>query len=251
MRVLGGLTTGLRLAAASRSIVSEGTSPHLRGVVFDMDGTLTVPNLDFGEMYSRCGVDPKADILIEVAKMPPAEAAAARRIIDDMEAEAAQTLELMSGAASFAKWIQRRSLPVALVTRNSDATLSHFVSRIWGPAGLPSFSPALSRDGELGGGLPALPAKPHPAALIAIAERWGLESSMDCILMVGDSPSNDVAFGKAAGTRTALLDTGRRFYELGNSMDETSPDYCVENLNDLIPLLENDFDTTSPAVPLS
>ena len=28
--------------------------------------------------------------------------------------------------------------------------------------------------------------------------------------MVGDSPSNDVAFGRAAGARTALLDSGRR-----------------------------------------
>ena len=29
---------------------------RLRGVVFDMDGTLTVPNLDFTEMYRRCNV---------------------------------------------------------------------------------------------------------------------------------------------------------------------------------------------------
>jgi len=28
----------------------------LRGVVFDMDGTLTVPNLDFAEMYRRAGL---------------------------------------------------------------------------------------------------------------------------------------------------------------------------------------------------
>ena len=36
----------------------------LRGVVFDMDGTLTVPNLDFDEMYRRAGlVMGKDDIL--------------------------------------------------------------------------------------------------------------------------------------------------------------------------------------------
>eukprot|EP01043_Picozoa_sp_COSAG02_P055328 COSAG02_NODE_6400_length_3599_cov_1.894571_2_plen_217_part_00 len=44
---------------------------------------------------------------------------------------------------------------------------------------------------------------------------------------VGDSPSNDVAFGRAAGTKTALLDTGRRLQEGGNTQD---PDIIVENL---------------------
>lgn len=44
---------------------------------------------------------------------------------------------------------------------------------------------------------------------------------------VGDSPSNDVAFGRAAGTKTALLDTGRRLQEGGNTQD---PDMIVDNL---------------------
>ena len=33
--------------------------------------------------------------------------------------------------------------------------------------------------------------------------------------MVGDSPANDVGFGRAAGVSTALLDTGRRVREGG------------------------------------
>jgi hypothetical protein len=37
--------------------------PTLRGVVLDMDGTLTIPNLNFSEMYDRCGIDAKDDIL--------------------------------------------------------------------------------------------------------------------------------------------------------------------------------------------
>ena len=37
--------------------MSTASRPALRGVVFDMDGTLTKPNLDFTEMYRRCGVD--------------------------------------------------------------------------------------------------------------------------------------------------------------------------------------------------
>ena len=42
------------LAAVSRSSgMATASRPVLRGVIFDMDGTLTKPNLDFTEMYRR------------------------------------------------------------------------------------------------------------------------------------------------------------------------------------------------------
>ena len=77
--------------------------PLLRGVVFDMDGTLTNPNLDFGVMYKRCGVDRSQDILEAIAQMPAADAAlldtsemtieqaadAARRIVEAARARQA------------------------------------------------------------------------------------------------------------------------------------------------------------------
>ena len=33
--------------------MAKASRPVLRGVIFDMDGTLTKPNLDFTEMYRR------------------------------------------------------------------------------------------------------------------------------------------------------------------------------------------------------
>ena len=35
--------------------MATASRPVLRGVIFDMDGTLTKPNLDFTEMYRRVG----------------------------------------------------------------------------------------------------------------------------------------------------------------------------------------------------
>ena len=57
---------------------------------------------------------------------------------------------------------------------------------------LAPFAPAISRDDEL-------PAKPDPAAFARIASAWGAAAPSGELLMVGDSPANDVAFGKAAG----------------------------------------------------
>ena len=72
--------------------MATASRPVLRGVIFDMDGTLTVPNLDFAEMYRRCGVDRSQDILVAIAGMPPQQRAAAQAVIDEMEAEGRRTL---------------------------------------------------------------------------------------------------------------------------------------------------------------
>ena len=184
--------------------------PVLTGVVFDMDGTLTIPNLDFAKMYERCGVCISDDLLAEVAAMPEESRRAATSVIEDMEAEGRRTLALAPGAVELAQWLGAHGVPTALVTRNTAATVDALAVDLWAPAGLPPFSRTVSRDSD-----PGLPAKPHPAALNAIAAGWGRSLPAPGLLMVGDSPANDVAFGRAAGVATALVDSGRRFAEGG------------------------------------
>eukprot|EP00930_Biecheleria_cincta_P100407 TRINITY_DN92045_c0_g1_i1.p1 TRINITY_DN92045_c0_g1~~TRINITY_DN92045_c0_g1_i1.p1 ORF type:complete len:426 (-),score=64.87 TRINITY_DN92045_c0_g1_i1:82-1359(-) len=227
---------------AAKRQCTVSSRPTLRGVVFDMDGTLTKPNLDFAEMYRRCNVDLKTDLLPAVAAMQPAERAAANAVIDEMEAEGRRTLELMPGATELVRWLKRHDIPTAIVTRNTAETVDHLHNALWIPAGLPAFSPAISRDDA------TLPPKPDPAALKTIASKWNLPLGPD-LLMVGDSPSNDVAFGKAASTSTALLDTGRRCLEGGT---DGGADIVVDALARLPHRLWQHFDIKSQvAGPLS
>ena len=72
-----------------------------------------MPNLDFKEMYRRCGVDPSDDILEAIAKMPAADAAAATSVVDEMEAEGRRTLRLEPGARELAAWLARQGVPAA------------------------------------------------------------------------------------------------------------------------------------------
>ena len=203
------------LMMAARGLSTTARRP-LRGVVFDLDGTLTVPNLDFKVMYERCGVDPKEDILEAIAAMPDAEAATAAAIVEEMEEEGRRTLELTPGAREFAEWLARQGIPTALVTRNTRATIDHLHATLW--KGLPPFSPAISRDD-------AYEPKPHPAALEAILATWDVLPEE--VVMVGDSPANDVIFGKKAGVATALVDSGRRFVEGGS---DEGASMVVENI---------------------
>jgi phosphoglycolate phosphatase-like HAD superfamily hydrolase len=173
-----------------------------------MDGTLTVPNLDFKAMYANCGVAMSEDLLAAIATMPAADAARARGVVEAAEAEGRASLQLAGGVVELAAWLQRHGVKTALVTRNSGATVDALLSRLWAPAGLPPFDVTVSRDSPVG-----LATKPDPAALQFIADRWGLALPCGGLLMVGDSPANDVAFGAAAGVATALVDSGRRYLE--------------------------------------
>merc|ERR1719163_1567741 len=134
------------LMARSTSATPSAVRPLLRGVVFDMDGTLTKPNLDFAEMYRRCGVDKSEDILAAIAAKPLDERAAAQAVIDEMEGEGRRTLELMPGAVELARWLHLHGIPMSMVTRNTFLTVDHLHGALWEPAGLPRFAPAIARD---------------------------------------------------------------------------------------------------------
>ena len=224
-RVIGTVNPSMFLSSAPKL-------PKLQGVIFDMDGTLTCPNLDFKEMYSRCGVPLSEDLLTEIAQMPDIEQARANAVIEEMEAQGRNTLELGEGVVEFALWLKWHGIPTALVTRNTKTTVDFFQISLWEASGLPRLNPAVSRDSPS-----HLPAKPHPAAMHYILQEWGIsleiEDSSDAltgILMVGDSPSNDIGFGKAAMVDTALIDSGRRYEEEQSKVTNNIADFYVTNI---------------------
>jgi hypothetical protein len=80
----------------------------LRGVVFDMDGTLTVPTIDFASMYRRVLGDdhPRIvsgspiDILHEIAEWSPEKQVHAYAIIAEYEKQALERLQIMPGLST-------------------------------------------------------------------------------------------------------------------------------------------------------
>eukprot|EP00566_Odontella_aurita_P011628 CAMPEP_0113546760 /NCGR_PEP_ID=MMETSP0015_2-20120614/11978_1 /TAXON_ID=2838 /ORGANISM="Odontella" /LENGTH=387 /DNA_ID=CAMNT_0000447237 /DNA_START=185 /DNA_END=1348 /DNA_ORIENTATION=- /assembly_acc=CAM_ASM_000160 len=219
--------------------------PTLKLVVFDMDGTLTVPNIDFDELYRRCGVPRDEDILAAVSSMEPGRAAEAHSIIEEVEEEGRRTLRLMPGAIEVGRWLHGHGIPMSLVTRNTERTVSALMDQLWIPAGGAPFKPILSRDTSKG-----RPAKPHPASLHDIAKAWSLDLPSNEVLMVGDSAPYDVGFGKAAGVSTALLNSSRRYTK---GKDDGGADLMTNDLWELPRLLWEKFAIDSPlgtAVPL-
>jgi phosphoglycolate phosphatase-like HAD superfamily hydrolase len=158
-----------------------------------MDGTLTVPNIDFVEMYRRCGIHPSKDILAEMDAMTEAERKKAHAIIYEMEEEAIRTMRIMPGVSEVMEWLYVHQIPSAIVTRNTLQSARALQEQLHST----DLTTVIARDNTYH------PPKPDPAAMHFLCRKWKTHSSN--VIMVGDSPGNDVAFGKRAGTHTALL----------------------------------------------
>src|SRR5207244_555853 len=89
-----------------------------RAVLFDMDGTLTRPMLDFPRIKSEMGIGQRP-ILEALAELDAAARRAAEAVLLRHEEEAAAGSSLNEGCRDVLGWLAARNIPTALITRNS------------------------------------------------------------------------------------------------------------------------------------
>uniref|UniRef100_A0A5B7BC70 Haloacid dehalogenase-like hydrolase domain-containing protein n=1 Tax=Davidia involucrata TaxID=16924 RepID=A0A5B7BC70_DAVIN len=222
----------------SVSITSVTPKPRLRGVVFDMDGTLTVPVIDFQAMYKavlgeeeylavRSRSPSGIDILHQIENWSPEKQQKAYETIADFERQGLDRLQIMPGALELCGSLNSRNIRRGLITRNVKSAVDLFHLRF----GM-TFSPALSREFR--------PYKPDPAPLLHICTTWEVQPNE--VMMIGDSLKDDVACGKRAGAFTCLLDETGRYDSPEYAPVEFKPDYKVSSLAEVYSLLEANFD---------
>ena len=188
----------------------------IRLVVFDMDGTLTRPCLDFRRIREEIGLS--EPLLENMMALPPGpERERAFAILERHEDEAAGRSELNGGAREVLDFLRARGARTALATRNSRRS----VLRVLEKHAL-AFDLVVAREDA--------PVKPRPDPLQLICRRLGVPAAE--ALMVGDY-KYDILAGRAAGLRTALLihETVPAYVE------EARPDHVLERLDDLRALL--------------
>lgn len=217
------------MSAAMATSVSD--KPTLKGIVFDMDGTLTVPVIDFRTMHRRVLGDDHPDvvsgspidILHEISRWSPEKQTRAYSIITEMEKDANGKLEIMPGAKEVCELLDLKQIRRGLITRNTMDSVDFFHSQF----GLKKFEPALSREFK--------PYKPSPSPLLHICNAWGVKPSE--VIMVGDSAADDVVCGNRAGAMTCLFDEVRR-YEISKLPEEQRPQFKIRSLFEISSVLE-------------
>lgn len=188
----------------------------LRGIIFDMDGTLTKPNVDFAALEREIGA--KVGFIIDYAeRSSPEERMRALDILERYEAQAAMESELNEGVVEMLEYVSKKQLKKALLTRNSRKSVETVLRKH-----SLHFEFIVSREDTK--------PKPAPDPIFLLSKKMNIHT--DHLLMVGDY-KYDIICGKAAGTKTVLL----RYKEYIET--EVVPDFEINSIREIIDVISH------------
>ncbi|MBI4718475.1 MAG: HAD family hydrolase [Planctomycetes bacterium] len=199
---------------------SAGSDPRPRraAVIFDLDGTLTRPHLDFDAIRAEIGLGP-GPILESLAQLHGTALARAEAILHRHERDAAENAVLQEGAVEVVSACRAAGYRAAIVTRNSRVSLHHVLH-----AHAIVIDAARTReDGAI---------KPSPEPILSLCAE--VDADPHRSWMIGDYLF-DILSGRAAGARTVLM--------IGDAAaPEYAPqaDHVIRRLAELLPLLSID-----------
>jgi len=187
-------------------------------VVFDLDGTLTRPSLDFDAIRREIGLptEPRTPILEALAGMPPQDRARAEDILLNHEDKAAMESTLQDDAAAVLETIRRHGIRTGLITRNSRRSVTIVLTR----HNLCLDHVHTREDG---------PFKPSPEPVLTTCRALGV--APESAWVVGDYLF-DVLSGKGAGATTVLM-----IGEAPRPPYADQADHVIRRLSDLLALL--------------
>jgi HAD superfamily hydrolase (TIGR01509 family) len=170
----------------------------IRGVIFDLDGTLVDSRLDFEAMRREIGLARGMPVIEGVLALPHGERTSGWEVVERHERIGAQTATVIPGVRELLDELRRRDIHLAVVTRNGRSFACETLTRLRLP-----IEQVMTRDD-------AQP-KPSPQGLLKILDAWQLPALRTA--MIGDFRF-DLEAGRAAGMRTVLYSADATAEEL-------------------------------------
>lgn len=178
----------------------------IKGLIFDMDGTLIVSPLDFGAIRREIGVPAGTPVLEYLDGLPEEGQRRGHAILQRHEDEACRKSMLNDGAAELLAVLADHAIKKAIVTRNNRSSVEIVLRK----HDL-SFDAVVARED-------AEP-KPSPEPVLLAGRLLGLETPS--LLFIGDYEFDRLA-GQAAGVETYILtrpDTERQEGDIDSLRD--------------------------------
>jgi HAD superfamily hydrolase (TIGR01549 family) len=188
----------------------------IRGVIFDMDGTITAPNLDFAGIKAEAGIG-DVDMLDYLRAATGAEYERIHGLLMRFEKRGVANAKLNRGARTLLNALAKQRIPAALLTRNSRRSVDAVCRKL-----KLKFDVTVTREDG--------PHKPAPEPIWRIAKRW--KAKPDELLMVGDYKW-DVLCAKNAGTLCAVLVNGGGVPDWAKDAE-----FVIERLSEVIEIIE-------------
>jgi HAD superfamily hydrolase (TIGR01509 family) len=188
----------------------------ITAVIFDLDGTLTRPILDFKQIRSEIGLD-SGDILTAIKAMDPAGRKRANAILERHERYAVENATLNDGVPELLEALRKRTIAIGLLTRNTRENTLYVARRH-----RLTFDAVVDRhDG---------PAKPDGAGVLKLCEQFA--SSPAETLVVGDF-LHDLHSARNAGAIAVLMETHP-------DAEQFKPyaDYSISQMSELMDLID-------------
>jgi HAD superfamily hydrolase (TIGR01509 family) len=190
----------------------------IKAVIFDLDGTITEPYLDFDQIRREIGLGPRAGtILEEMEQMTADQRQRAFDIIERHEEQAVENSTLNPGARETLEWLRRRSMHIGIITRNRRQSADAVASK----HGL-MFDAIVDRDDG--------PVKPDAYGIHKLCNAFGVLPAETIVM--GDF-LHDIQAARAAGTVAVLLANHARADEFAKIAD-----YTVMRVDEIIPIIK-------------
>ena len=191
---------------------------RVRAVLFDFDGTLTLPGaLDFAYLRRALGCPEEDQILDFIGSLPLSRREKALNFLHRYEMKAAAATRPNAAAADLIRYLKERGLKIGIVSRNRHPAIRRAL-RNFPDLKSSDFDLIISRDNSF-------PPKPSGEGIVRAARRLGVKVGET--VMVGDY-IHDVQAGLDAGAVTVFLDN-----RTVPPADQEKSDYTIHHLRDL------------------
>lgn len=189
----------------------------VNSVIFDLDGTLTQPILDFDKIRSEMGLAPGSlDILKAMEAMDPVRREQAQSILTHHEHHAAQNSQLNDGVIELLAELQRRKISIGLLTRNTRENSLQTARRLQ-----LHFDAIVDRqDG---------PAKPDAYGVLELCRRFNAAPAET--IVVGDF-LHDLLSARNAGAIAVLIETHPKAEDY-----RAHADYSISHMSELLGII--------------
>ena len=188
----------------------------IRGIIFDMDGTITAPDLEFAKIKKAAGIG-NVDMLDYLRAATGKEYERVHKLLMRFEEGGVASARLNRGARTVLRYLSRHRIPTALLTRNSRKSVAGVCEKL-----NLKFDIIVTREDG--------PHKPAPEPIWQIARHWKLQRRE--LLMVGDYKW-DAMCAANAGIPCAVLLYGKAVPEWARTAQ-----YHLRRLTEVIAILE-------------
>ncbi|MBU2596518.1 MAG: HAD family hydrolase [Planctomycetes bacterium] len=190
----------------------------IKAVIFDLDGTITEPYLDFDKIRVEIGLPPDAGPLLEVMeKMTPAKRKRAEDILYKHEQLAIEHSNLNKGVAETLRWLRSQKIHIGILTRNTHSNTSAVAKKH-----NIEFDAVVDRhDG---------PVKPDPFGVKMLCRHFNVQPQE--AIVVGDYLF-DLQSAKSAGVIAVLMKNSEKSEQFSSFAD-----YTVDSLTQIIDIIK-------------